>query len=558
VTNRRAPQDRYCFRIDHRDEEVTGNIKHVWEPSRFQHVTVLAAAFALTREPVYAERAASHLRSWWAQNPFLSGVHWTSGIEVGLRLISWVWTRRLLEGWEVAPSLFEDNVDALNQIWWHQRYLARFRSRGSSANNHVIAEAAGQLVAALGFDWFEESERWAAAAAHLLGEELTNNTFASGVNREMAFDYHGFVAELGIVAAAEADRAGRPVSERTWKTLCRMVDVVASVADAKLGAPRQGDSDDGRVLLLGPPEQSRWSTLLAVGRTVFGPLEWWPRTTPDMMSILLGSMADVHPDKGRPELRSGHFADAGLTVLRSAPSHGPEIWCRCDGGPHGFLSIAAHAHADALAIEVRYDGTEVLTDPGTYCYGGQSRWRDYFRSTLAHNTVEIGGQNQSTSGGPTLWTRHAHSEVIQVKSDADGRVNSWSALHDGYAELDPPVRHRRTVRLSSETRRIDISDEFETSGRHPIRLAFHLGPNVEAEISGRAVELTWEDRAGTAAKATLLLPEGLDASLVRGSVEPVLGWYSRGFGVKEPSNTALATGYCTGSKVLQSSLLFWP
>ena len=92
VTGRRAPQFDYCFNVNHRSEDVTGNVKQIWELSRMHHVTVLAAAFALSGDERYAERAASHLRSWWAQNPFLSGVHWTSGIETGLRLISWVWT----------------------------------------------------------------------------------------------------------------------------------------------------------------------------------------------------------------------------------------------------------------------------------------------------------------------------------------------------------------------------------------------------------------------------------------------------------------------------------
>ncbi len=165
VTGKRAPESEYCFRINHRDEAVAGNVKQVWELSRLHHVTVLAAAFALSRDERYAEGAARQLRSWWAENPFLSGVHWTSGIELGIRLISWVWVRRLLEGWDGAPELFEHNDDALAQIWWHQHYLANFRSRGSSANNHVIAEAAGQLVAALAFNWFEESRGWADRAA---------------------------------------------------------------------------------------------------------------------------------------------------------------------------------------------------------------------------------------------------------------------------------------------------------------------------------------------------------------------------------------------------------
>jgi hypothetical protein len=147
LSGRRAPQAEYCFSINHRNETVTGNVKQVWELSRHHHLTLLAGAYALTGDRRYAERAGSHLQSWWQENPFLSGIHWTSGIELGIRLISWVWIRRLLDGWDDVQGLFDQNEMARRQIWWHQTYLSRFRSRGSSANNHVVAEAAGQLVA---------------------------------------------------------------------------------------------------------------------------------------------------------------------------------------------------------------------------------------------------------------------------------------------------------------------------------------------------------------------------------------------------------------------------
>ena len=58
VTGRRAPQLDYCFKVDHRAEDVTGNVKQIWELSRMHHVTVLAAAFALSGDERYADRAA--------------------------------------------------------------------------------------------------------------------------------------------------------------------------------------------------------------------------------------------------------------------------------------------------------------------------------------------------------------------------------------------------------------------------------------------------------------------------------------------------------------------
>src|SRR2546430_10239843 len=53
---------------------------------------------------LFRSRVAAHLRSWWAANPPLRGPHWVSGIELGIRLLSWVWTRRLLDRSEEHTS----------------------------------------------------------------------------------------------------------------------------------------------------------------------------------------------------------------------------------------------------------------------------------------------------------------------------------------------------------------------------------------------------------------------------------------------------------------------
>jgi hypothetical protein len=400
-------------------------------------------------------------------------------------------------------------------------------------------------VAASAFDWFTESPRWAERAARVLERELANNTFPSGVNREMASEYHGFVADLAIVAGVEVDRSGQPLSEDFWDLLYRMLDVIAATVDVKLQAPRYGDGDNGMALLLGPDAATaRWSGLLATGQALFDTPAWWPKVQPTVTSTLLASMVSHRRTTRHSARRPNHFADAGLTLMRSSPSDGEEIWCRCDSGPHGFLSIAAHAHADALAIEVRHEGTEVLADPGTYCYHGEPRWRSYFRSTLAHNTIEVGHQNQSTSGGPFLWTRHARSKLIDLETDAEGAVTYWAAEHDGYRSLTPPVRHVRSVRLASKERRIEIVDLLETTGEHAFRLAFHFGPEIRARMVEQNVELTWS--SGTSARtATLCLPIGLSWSLSRDESDPVLGWHSSRFGEKEPAWTVVGGGTCS-------------
>jgi hypothetical protein len=536
------PRDRASFRVDYRSG-AHGNVKQVWELSRHHHITVLACAWRLTGDDRYAEMAARHLRSWWAANPVGLGVNWSSGIELGIRLISWVWTRRLLDGWTGVQQLFEKNDDALHQVYWHQRYLAAFPSRGSSANNHVIAELAGQLITSSAFSWFDESAHWQAGSIRKLGDELAKNTFESGVNRELATDYHGFVAELGLLAGIEAQAAGAVIPPEMWQLLAQMVDVAAALLDSSLRGPRQGDSDEGRALLVSP-SVNRWCSLLAIGASTFGAMEWWPGLPADITASLVSGLIDCPVVVGsRVPQRPTAFADAGITILRTETSDDPrhgEIWCRCDGGPHGFGSLAAHGHADALSVEVRCDGVDVLADPGTYCYHEEPDWRTYFRSTRAHNTITLDLRDQSVSAGPFMWSRHANARTLATSEL--GTKKRWSAQHDGYQKLEQPVLHQRSVTLDTEARDLVIHDRLITEGSHAICLTFQLGPDIDVELTDHRAELSWVTRANVTGRVTMDLPTSLAWTIHRGEEAPILGWYSPRFGTKVPSAALVGTG----------------
>ncbi|NYD43076.1 alginate lyase family protein [Nocardioides panaciterrulae] len=555
VTGRRAPHDTSAFRIDHRDETETGNVKAVWELSRHHHLTVLAAAYWLTEDERYAELVDRQLRSWWASNPFLTGVHWTSGIELGVRLISWAWVRRLLDSWPKVGDLFESNQDALLQIWWHQQYLARFPSRGSSANNHAVAEQAGRLVAACAFPWYAESDRWRRDAGARLTGHFLDNTWEDGLNRELATDYHRFVTELVTVAAVEASTHGDDLPAEVWERLAKSFDAAAAILDAAGRPPRQGDADEGRALVVDEPDQASWTGLLGWGASVVGPRPWWPEPRPTVLGAVLGSLlGNPREAPGRAPVRPRSFAGAGLTILSTDPDRGPEIWCRCDGGPLGFLSIAAHGHADALSVEVRHDGVEVLVDPGTYCYHGEPAWRSYFRSTRAHNTVELDRTSQAREGGPFLWSTAVPVDHV-VESGLDAEVSTWQARHHGYGRLAGSPVHERTVGLDKSARRLTIADRIGSGEGHEVRLHLHLGPAVTVSLDGCRAELTWTGRGGVQGGAALSLPTELAWSAHRGEIAPILGWYSPRFGVRQPITTLEGVGTWSG-QVLETTVQF--
>lgn len=558
-TGTRAPRADYAFDIDTRDPAVMGNHKFLLESSRLQHATLLASAWFVTGREPFAELAAAQLQSWWQANPFLSGIHWTSGIELGLRLVAIAWMRRLLKGWAGAAATVEGSEIARAQIQWHQQYLATFGSHGSSANNHRLAELLGLYVGASAFPWFEESGAWRAHALAELEVEAERQVFPDGLSREQASDYHGFVLEMFMTAVAEDLATGRRPAPGLLAAIARMADAWAAILDCRLRPPRQGDSDEAHSLLIDPVDRARRpASLLAAAAAIVGPAPWWPGVAADIRSSLFTALARRHSSADlRPVWRANRrpslFADAGLVLLRDVEPRADELWCRCDHGPHGFLSIAAHAHADALSVELRHAGVDLFADPGTYCYLTEREARRYFRSTLAHNTLEIGARDQARWGGPFLWLDVPRAELLETRGLESGPVARWTARHAGYSRQPGSPIHERSVILDRERRQLAVEDCVRGNGRFPVRLAFHLGPAVEAVLDPRGADLAWPIEEGMR-RAHLALPPTLTWRAWRGSQEPMLGWYSPGFGEKLPATSLVGEGSVDADQMLRTVL----
>lgn len=441
----------FSLDIDYRDAETIGDAKTIWEKSRHHHLTILAVAYALTKDERYADAVTTQILDWSARNPCLRGLNWSHALEAGIRLIAWVWCERLLRG-----SVHHDRLNALwCIIHQHQQFIELARSRGSSANNHLIGEMAGLFIAATAWPVFVESEQWIELARRSLEEEIIRQTFPSGLNREMAFSYHVFTFEFFLFAWLENPLA---FSAAYTERLRRMAGVITAFADC---APNYGDCDDGHALDLG--------TSNARLRQLCGEI---PTTT----------------------------EDAGLFVLR----HG-DIAVLADAGPHGYLSIAAHAHADALAFTLTIAGQSIFVDSGTYDYFRSEKDRRYFRSTRAHNTVVVDGLDQSTQAGPFLWSHQAKTTV----ESWDGKT--LIALHDGYRG----IVHRRRFTLRGNV--LEITDTVEGNGEHEAAIYFHLAP--ECAFDRDALLVT---RGNVRVRMSLSV-----------KAEITEGWYSPCFGVKK-------------------------
>jgi hypothetical protein len=80
-----------------------------------------------------------------------------------------------------------------------------------------------------------------------------------------------------------------------------------------------------------------------------------------------------------------------------------------DAGKYAPRNVSGHGHCDMLSFELYYDGKPILVNAGTYQY--QSDLRHYFRSTIAHNTLQIKGIEQSE-----IWKEHRTGRCAKIES----------------------------------------------------------------------------------------------------------------------------------------------
>jgi hypothetical protein len=524
LTGITAPQD-FSLSINHRDRAVAGDVKFTWEKNRLHQATVMAAAFTLTGESDFAAETVGQLQSWIAANPLLKGINWTHPLEAAIRTIALVWSERLLRG---SPHhLFFESAPFLTSLDDHLWFIDASYSTGSSANNHLIGEAAGAYIGASALVPSRAGMRIRARAKKMLEKEIVRQTFPDGINRELGFEYHLFTADFFLLSLYEARRSGDDFSPRYGAILRSMIEAIARLRDKAGHLPAYGDGDDGRALLFDARNADRTAWLLQLGATLTGATICPSSAAPLTLRFLQATPAALAAGQSATPI-SGHdaFTDAGLYLMRSSLKEDHDVQLLIDAGQLGFGSLAAHGHADALSFTLSAGGVPLFVDPGTYTYFGDEAGRSFFRGTAAHNTVRVDNCDQATQAGAFLWSSKFRTTVEQWENREGAQV--LTAAHDGYRRKG--VLHRRSFTFAGTT--LTITDVLEGKGTHFIELFFHGAPDCRVKTTGTDV-LVESNHCGV----HMRIPSPLAVTVEHGGKA---GWYSPCFGVRIPSPVIIA------------------
>jgi hypothetical protein len=530
--------------LDYRDVKEGGDCKFVWEPNRHHQLVVLGRAYRLSNDKRFAEAIVEQLESWLAQNPYGLGMNWRSGLELGIRLINWVWAIDLIqESQLIAEDLYLRLLDSVSRHIWD---IDRKYSSGSSVNNHLIGEAAGVFVATSYFNNLKNASIWRDKSREILVREIINQTYPDGGTKEQALGYHVFVLQFFTIAGLVARETGHDFPQSYWSQLEKMFEFTDRLSQGGDNLPMFGDCDDGYVLDIGsnPRNVKEW---LAIGAAIFKrsdfntlnehnePAEWLPGL----------SGQDAGAASENKKCSSIAFRQSGYYLLQHGDLNSPErISIVFDCGPLGMGTLAGHGHADALSFTLRAFGKDILVDPGTYDYFSYPQWREYFRGTRAHNTIAVDENNQSEMLGLFLWGRKAQAQCLSWEpSNTGGKV---AGEHNGYSTLSDPVIHRRTLELDGSKRVLTIRDDIIAGEEHNIAIFFHFSEHCALNPSGQK---RYHVDAGTGT-VEIELDTLFQIDTYKGSTDPIYGWVSRGYHQRQPATTLIGRCRCKGGTSL--------
>jgi hypothetical protein len=520
-----------------------GDIKLVWEASRFSFVFPLLRAYASTGDERYTRTFWELLEHWAQHNPPNLGPNWMSGQELAFRVMAWCFA---LYGFRHSPlSTTERVANLVAMIAVHSERIQRTLNYArSQKNNHALSEASALLTVGLVFPELRKSTRWEALGRTVLETEVRRQIYDDGSYVQHSIYYHRVMLQDLLWALRLAEIHGRPLSLELTDRFQRATAFLDALTDGQTGrAPNLG-SNDGTLVL--PLNDCGYDDFRPVIQACHYALCRKPRYEPgpwDEDLLWLFGPAAIESASGLAgEVKTD---SESASTLHSAPvsRHIFPIggtYVLGDNPKRAFFRCVDYCdrpgQADQLHLDLWWNEVNLACDPGTFLYNGPSPWSNLLARTFVHNTVTVDAQDQMNRVGPFLWVDWARGRLCHNSRTRNEELEFVQGEHDGYRTMN--VLHRRAVlRVGCEGWL--VVDDVLGPRAHRARLHWLLADlPFDYDLTVGELELRiGEDRLLTRMWASC----ASDISLVRGGVllcgtDPkaeIRGWKSRTYAEKD-------------------------
>jgi heparinase II/III-like protein len=495
-----------------------GDIKVVWEMSRFSWALVFARAWHIGGDVRYLSALQSWMEDWWRCNPPNTGPNWMCGQETSIRLISALLALRLA-GLEknVVSELVAFVESHCRRIELTTYYAV------AQDNNHGTSEAAGLFV---GGTWLARhcdgearcrGKRWAEKGRKLLDSRVRRLVLPDGSFSQRSLTYHRVMLDTLSVAEVWRRYVGEaPFAEDFYTRAAAATRWLGAMIDTTSGdGPNLGANDGTHPYRLDASAYRDFrpclqlASLIFLSRAALKPGPW------DESAAWLGVPIEGHARPWLGDLGSAVFPEGGYVVLRNRT-----------GGRLLLCTPTARfrpAHADALHLDLWWKGKNLLRDGGSYSYADGDAVAMALSSAVGHNIQQFDDRDQMPRLGRFLyghWVRVIGEPAITTSAEGQ----SWSG---SYTDIWG-TRHRRTVTLRADA--LSVQDEAQGFKRKAV-LRWRLAPGnwsqnetgctssigrirVESSVPIRRVSLQsgWESRHYLEKSAVPVLEVEIDQS----------------------------------------------
>ncbi|MBI4465240.1 MAG: alginate lyase family protein, partial [Acidobacteria bacterium] len=438
-------------------------------------------------------------------------------------------------------------------------HVSRYPSVFSSPYSLLLGEATALYLAGVLFQELKHATEWRRLGRLLLLREMKRQISSEGIHNELSSYYHCYALDFYLQVLVLAMNNELVWPDPVWQRLAGMMEFLMHLTRPDGTIPLLGDDDGGRALALSKTHYRSFQDALCAGAVLYG--------RPDFKYVagefceetlwLLGEKAwhiYASMQGSQPCALQAFYPAAGYFIQRSdwgATANHLVFDC----GKMGMIR-GGHGHADALSIVLSEGGKELLVDPGTSIYNSAPAWRDFFRSSRAHNTATVDYREQSETGRTFSWKQIAQTRLCQQITRFG--IEYVEGEHDGYCRLPQGIVHRRGV-LHCRPHCWVIVDRFQGEGRHRFDLHYHF-PS-EAEVSfceGSEInpEIDLLARAESANLRLFLCSSAPQkAEIISGRTKSIQGWVSRRYGERKPAPTLAVSMESSAPAVMLSLLL---
>lgn len=484
--------------------------------NRFGYLQPLTQAYLETQDERYSRKAVGLILDWiaacdtarcFAGSPYV----WGSYLNNAIHCQAWCQALKPLNRrGQVTPIAL---LRVLKSLHDQLAYL-EIVTRGHAGNWPTIGCQA-MLDCLAAFPVLRDTDRFIDHGIDTLHRQIDEQVLPDGVQDELTPHYHRVVINNLLVAVRALRSLGRDLHPETLSRLRGMLHY--SQQTTMPDGSRQAafnDSDPGV-----PGDYA--AALRALG--------------------LEGLLSPTE------RLGSEVFPYAGVAFLRQRQDVG-DLYLAFDAGPYG----RSHQHEDKLGFWLFAYGRSLLVDPGRHLYDRSERsYYPYLRSTAAHSTVRVDGQDQHSAARRETWIAREPLDLGWRCEPGEARARGVYDLGYGPENRIAVAHHRELVFVRE--RCWVVFDAVIGAGEHDLESRFQFAPGAVA-VDGSTAHTAFPD-----ANLLLVASSPVPFNEVRvecGLEEPRRGWYSDRYNHIEPAPALVFS--MRSSLPWRAATLLWP